>query len=213
VFAVLNLPTMSVGIGPTADEEAIPTIRELLPQLASLSDEPSVLIDLHGQRFAEPYTVPVMVELQRLGIPWYVDDTGFLRQVGSSRRYRGGASVRLFVREGDRARETPRGARRVAFADALTDAEADELSALKDELTPVINEGALALTDPHALSDAQLRDADYLFNSGALADLVASDRLEVPARWSASLRRYADLQHQSDRLTVAVFAEPLERGS
>jgi hypothetical protein len=213
VFAVLNLPTMSAGIGPTADEEAIPTIRELLPQLASLSDERSVLIDLHGQRFAEPYTVPVMVELQRLGIPWYIDDTGFLRQVGSSRRYRGGASVRLFLREGDRARETPPGTRRVAFVDALTDAEADELTALKDELTPVINEGGLALTGPPALSDAQLRDADYLFRWSGLADSVLNDRAEVPARWSTALRRYADLQHQSDRLTVAVFAEPLEPGS
>jgi hypothetical protein len=210
VFAVLNLPTMSAGIGPTADEEAIPTIRELLPQLASLSDERSVLIDLHGQRFAEPYTVPVMVELQRLGIPWYIDDIGFLRQVGSSRRYRGGASVRLFLREGDRAREIPPGTRRVAFVDALSDAEADELAALKDELTPVINGGALLLTGPHPLSEAQLRDADYLFEWGALADFVLNDRADVPARWSAALRRYADLQHQSSLLTVAVFTEPLE---
>jgi len=210
VFALLNLPTMSAGVGPTADAEAIPTIRELVPQLESLRGERGVLIDLRGQRFAEPFTVPVMVELQRLGIPWYADDAVLLRQVGSTRAYRGGASVRLFVREGDRARETPPGARRVAFVDGLTDAEADELSASKDELTPVINDGALSVTGPHALSDAQLRDADYLFNSGALVDLVASDRLEIPARWSAALRRYAHLQHRSDRLTVAVFAEPLE---
>ena len=108
------------------------------------------------------------------------------------------------------ARATPPGTRRVAFVDAVTDSEADELAALKDELTPVINEGSLALTGPHALSDAQLRDADYLFNSGALVDLVACDLVDVPARWSAALRRYADLQHQSDRLTVAVFAERLE---
>jgi hypothetical protein len=121
--------------------------------------------------------------------------------------------VRLFLREGDRARETPPGTRRVAFVDALTDAEADELTALKDELTPVISEGGLALTGPPALSDAQLRDADYLFRWSGLADSVLNDRAEVPARWSTALRRYADLQHQSDRLTVAVFAEPLEPGS
>jgi hypothetical protein len=210
VFALLNLPTMSAGVGPTADAEAIPTIRELVPQLESLRGERGVLIDLRGQRFAEPFTVPVMVELQRLGIPWYADDAVLLRQVGSTRAYRGGASVRLFVREGDRARETPPGARRVAFVDALTDPEADELSALKDELTPVINEGALAVKGPHTLSDAQLRDADYLFKSGALVGLLARDLVEVPARWSEALRRYADLEHQSDRLTVAVFAEPLE---
>jgi hypothetical protein len=210
VFAVLNLPTMSAGVGPSSDEETIPTIRELLPQLASLGGERSVLFDLRGTRFAEPYTVPVMVELQRLGVPWYLDDTGFLRQVGSSRRYRGGASVRLFLREGDGAREIPPGTRRVAFVDALSDAEADELAALKDELTPVLNAGALVLKGPHPLSDAQLRDADYLFKWGALVDFVLNDRAEVPARWSAALWRYADLQHQSSHLTVAVFAEPLE---
>jgi hypothetical protein len=210
VFALLNFPTMSAGVGPTADAEAIPTIRELVPQLESLRGERGVLIDLRGQRFAEPFTAPVMVELQRLGVPWYADDAVLLRQVGSTRAYRGGASVRLFVREGDRARQIPPGTRRVAFVDALTDAQADELSALKDELTPVISGGALAVSGPHALSNAQLRDADYLFNSGALVDLVASDRLEAPARSSAALRRYAELQHRSDRLTVAVFAEPLE---
>jgi hypothetical protein len=213
VFAVLNLPTMSASVGPTADAEAIPTVRQLLPQLASLSGEGSVLVDVQEQRFAEPYTVPVVVELQRLGIRWYAVQPGLLRQVGPSRTYRGGASVRLFLREGDRARETPPGTHRVAFVDALTDAEADELAALKDELTPVINEGALAVKGPHTLSDAQLRDADYLFKSGALVGLLARDLVEVPARWSEALRRFADLEHQSDRLTVAVFAEPLERGS
>jgi hypothetical protein len=213
VFALLNLPAMSAQIGPSADAKAIPTTRELLPQLASLRGERGVLVDVQGQRFAEPYTAPVMVELQRLGIPWYADNAVLLRQVGSTRAHRGGASVRLFLREGDRARETPPGTRRVAFVDALTEAEADELSALKDELTPVIDDGVFTPTGPHDLSDAQLRDADYLFNSRALVGLVASDLLEVPARWSAALRRYADLQYQSDRLTVAVFAEPLERGS
>jgi hypothetical protein len=212
-FSVLNLPAMNALVGPSADAAAIPTIRELLPQLASLRGERSVLVDPQGLPFAEPYSVPVMVELERLGIPWYLDSPGLLRQVGSSRKYRGGASVRMFLRMGDRARETPPGTHRVAFVDAITDAEADELAALKDELTPVINEGALAVKGPHTLSGAQLRDADYLFQSGALAGLLARDLVEVPARWSASLRRYAELQHQSDRLTVAVFAEPLEQGS
>jgi hypothetical protein len=212
-FSVLNLPAMNALVGPSADAAAIPTIRELLPQLASLRGERSVLVDPQGLPFAEPYSVPVMVELERLGIPWYLDSPGLLRQVGSSRTYRGGASVRMFLRMGDRARETPPGTHRVAFVDAITDAEADELVALKDELTPAINEGALAVEGPHTLSGAQLRDADYLFQSGALAGLLARDVVEVPARWSAALRRYADLQYQSSRLTVAVFAEPLERGS
>ena len=61
-------------------------------------------------------------------------------------------------------------------------------------------------------TDAQLRDADYLFGTRALVGLVRDDRLRVPDRWAEVLARYADLQYQADRLTVAVFVEPLRGG-
>jgi hypothetical protein len=215
VLCTLNLPWMNAGVGPSGDADAIPTVRSLVPQLASLRKERGVLIDLTEQRFAEPYSVPVMVELQRLGVPWFVDEPGLLRQVGPSRTYDGQASARLFIREGDRAREAPPGTRRVAFVDALTDTEADELASIKDELTPFIVGGGLVLHTGSGtpgsleLSDAQLRDADYLLTSRALVGLLDDDQLDVPEGWADTLARYRDLQYQADRLTVGVFVEPL----
>jgi hypothetical protein len=214
VLCALNLPSMSAGVGPAADANAIPTVRELVPQLASLHGERGVLIDVTGERFAEPYTFPVMVELQRLGVPWFVEEPGLVRQVGPGRAYEGAASLRLFVREGNAAREVEDGVRRVAFVEALSPAEADELADAEQQLRQFIAGGGLLGTGVVAdargdLTDANLRDADYLFASRTLAGLVADDRLRVPDRWDEVLARYADLQYQADRLTVAVVVEPI----
>ena len=239
-LSVLALPAEDARLGPSADADAMPAIRTLLPQLAQLRDEPGVLFDVRGLRFAEPFSVPVMNELQQLGVPWFVDDRGMARQLGEDRAYSGGASVLLFLREGDAARETPAGAHRVAFADGLTEDETDELDALQEELRPfiagggiVLNDAALARArnddalvrsrildagDAEVPSAEQLRDPDYLMSPGTassrylrrLVYLVAEDQLEVPDRWARPLQRYAELRQQADRLTVAVFTRPLE---
>jgi hypothetical protein len=214
-LAALNLPSTNAGVGPAADADAIPTVRELLPQLASLSDKRAVLIDITGWRFAEPYTFPVMAELQRLDVPWFLADPGMVRQFGPSHSHEGQASLRLFVREGDAARSIPDGARRVAFVEALGGMEAAELARLEADLRSFIAEGGLvggavsAEGETVEWTDAQLRDARYLFDTRTLVALVRADRLRVPARWAEVLRRYADLQYQADHLTVGVFVEPL----
>jgi hypothetical protein len=218
VLSGLNLPSMNAHVGPAADANAIPTVRALVPQLAPLRGERGVLVDVTGVRFAEPYMFAVMVELQRLDVPWFVEEPGQVRQLGPERTYKGQASVRLFVREGDAAREAPDGAQRVAFVDALSAAEAAELASIQDDLRPFIADGGLLRSrvvpgdgsaDP---TDAQLRDAGYLFASRALAGLVGNDRLRLSDHWADVLARYADLQYQADRLTVAVFVQPLRDG-
>lgn len=214
-LGALNVPFMNARLGPAADAGSIPTVRELVSELAPLRGEQGVLIDLREQRFAEPYSAPVMLELQRLGVPWFVDEAGQVRQVGDTRAYDGDASVRLFIREGDAARTVPDGARRVAFVEALSGPEAQELAGLEDDLRSFIAEGGLVggAVSPEGetleWTDAQLRDADYLFEFRTLVGLVRDDRLRVPARWAEVLGRYADLQYQADRLTVAVFVEAL----
>lgn len=122
-LALANLPAMNAEVGPPADAAAMATIRGITPGLRSLDGEVGVYIDLTGQRFAEPYTWAVMSELQRLGVPWYTDDTVTLRQVGPSRELDGKAeaSVRLYLREGEAAREEPPGAERIAFYEGETD--------------------------------------------------------------------------------------------
>lgn len=120
VLGALNIPAMNARLGPADSAESMPAVRELVSELAPLRAERGVLVDLREQRFAEPYSAPVMLELERLGIPWFVDDPGQLRQVGD-RAYEGDASVRLIIREGDAAREAPPGADRIAYAEAPGD--------------------------------------------------------------------------------------------
>jgi hypothetical protein len=231
----LALPTMNARVGPSADADSMSAIRALAPQLAALRGEQGVLFEVSGLRFAEPFSVPVMAELQRLGVPWFVDDGGIVRQLGTARRYSpGDASVRLFLREGDAARQVPDGVRRVAFVDGTDPAEAAELQRLQEDLRPFIAAGGLRLTararaeandptvdNPDApVTTAELRDPDKLFAPGTassrynrkLVYLVEADRLAVAEPWSSKLERYADLQQQADRLTVAVFVETLVDG-
>jgi hypothetical protein len=120
VLGALNVPSMNARLGPADSAESMPAVRQLVSELAPLRAESGVLVDLREQRFAEPYSAPVMLELERLGVPWFVDDPGQLRQVGD-RAYDGDASVRLFIREGDAAREAPPGADRIAFAEGPGD--------------------------------------------------------------------------------------------
>ena len=232
LLAGLALPTMNARVGPSADADSMPAIRSLGPQLAALRGERGVLFDVSDLRFAEPFSFAVMAELQELGVPWFVDDEGLVRQLGPARRYSSGdASMRLFLREGDAARQVPDGARRVAFVDGTDPAEAAELSRLQEDLRPFIAAGGLRLTAPAravaedpwvddpdaAVTTSELRDPDQLFSpktaqpryNRKLVYLVEEDRLAVAEPWSSKLERYADLQQQADRLTVAVFVEPL----
>jgi hypothetical protein len=120
MLGALNIPSMNARLGPADSAETMPAVRELVSELAPLRAERGVLVDLREQRFAEPYSAPVMLQLERLGVTWFVDDPGQLRQVGD-RAYEGDASVRLFIREGDAAREAPPGADRIAYAEGPGD--------------------------------------------------------------------------------------------
>ena len=120
MLGTLNVPSMNARLGPADSAETMPAVRELVSELAPLRAERGVLVDLREQRFAEPYSAPVMLELERLGVAWFVDDPGQLRQVGD-RVYEGDASVRLFISEGEAAREASPGADRIAYAEGPGD--------------------------------------------------------------------------------------------
>jgi hypothetical protein len=185
VLALASVPAWNAEVGPAGDADSAPAIRALRPQLTALEDEPGLLMEVRGLRFAEPFSVPVVSELQRLGVPWYVDDPGMVRQLGEARRYEGQPARRLIFREGDAAREVPPGEERVAFVEGLTPAEADELADLQDRLRPFIEDGGLALDDharqvgrdfydPDAglLVDGYLSDADHLFEWGSASSVT-----------------------------------------
>jgi hypothetical protein len=217
VLGVAALPAYNPHTGPSYDSDAMPAIRTILPQLSELRDEEAVLFDVRSIRFAEPFSIAVMSELQRLGVAWYVNESIMARQLGDTRSWRGErASVRLFVVEGDPARETPPGARRIAFADGLAPGEAEELAGLKDDLLPMITSGGLTVNGVALPPEVLGPNSEFPTGTASSADLrrmvdfVLADQFEAPARWVEPLRRFAELQRKADRLTVGVFIEPLE---
>jgi hypothetical protein len=122
-LSLLSLPAHREGSGPSAgpsttEASAMPLFRELRGQLGVLEDRGTLLVEVDGLPLFEPYSTPLMLELQRRGIPFVVDHRFTVLQVGRSRRHRDGdAEWAVYVAEG-RAAAVPRpGAERVAFVD------------------------------------------------------------------------------------------------
>lgn len=219
VFSALNLPYYNQAVGPSADADAIPVARRLNAQLRVLEGSGPLLFDLTGQRFAEPYSIGVQAELQRLGIPFVVSDEGLVRQLGERRRFDGDADARIFLREGPAARRPLSGATRVAFAEGLAADDQRELDALRGEVAGyvaehgvVLNARGQAALDPGDLPpvDPTAIDVEQLFDDRLLAAAILAGYLDIEPAWSERFDRYAELQRDEDLLTVAVFIAPLE---
>ena len=213
VLALLTLPTHAVPAGPQADSDAIPVVRDLARRIDPLEDEGTVLYDTRGLRFAEPWTSAVMAALQEKHIDFTVDDDVWVRQLGTKRRDHGDAEARIFVREGDAARDVPPGARRIAFVDGLDMDEQGELATLERSLVDVpiaLNRAGEAAVRSGALPafDGGAPTAEALLSYGGLASLLRDRLIAVPSNRVRELARYADLRYRADRHTVAVFLDP-----
>ncbi len=223
VLSAVNLPAHNVGAGPSDDAWAIPVVRELGERMEALEGEGPLLIDMRGIRFAEPYSGPVMAELQRREIPFVVDDEGMVRQLGPSRRA-GPDAQRLFIREGEAARTMAPGQRRAVFVEGLDDAEQAELDQLSDAVVAHLEElGAVPL---NARGRAALERGDLtvaasrpevltsepsaLLATRELGFMVERDLLDLSAVEEERFDRYAALQRASDYETVALFLAPLD---
>lgn len=125
VLVVLGIPARNAATGPSADAWAIPIVRELVSQLGPLDDAGLVLVDLSVIRFAEPYSTPVMLELERRGVPFVVDDPIAVGQLGVGRALRPGDTVDLVLRvvDGHGAESPEAGWERLAYVPGRTDRE------------------------------------------------------------------------------------------
>ena len=114
--AVLTFPryVQDTGLPPYVDAQA-PVVRELDGQLGALEGIGTVWYSAEGLPYNDNYAVSVLAELQRRGIPFVVDLPGFVRQFGDDREYRGDADVKMVLRWGPDALETPDGWDRVAL--------------------------------------------------------------------------------------------------
>ena len=218
-ISAANLPTFNQAAGPSADARAIPVMADLGRQLDVLEDGGPVLMDLAGIRFAEPYTLAVMAELQRRGIEFVVpeDDEVLLRQLGPERAFDGtNAEQLLLVREGEAVRTPPPGTRRIALVEGLDERERAEVSTLTEEVTDRLGSEALRLNDDgeRAVADGTVPSPDgldpaALVRTRLLFALAGRDLLDVDADLEADLDRLGELYRRADVETVAVFVGPL----
>jgi hypothetical protein len=133
VLVLLALPAHNPRTGPSTDEWAIPIVRDLVDQMDEVDDAGLVLVDLSVIRFAEPYSTPVLLELQRRGVEFVVDDQIAVGQLGPRREHEAGDPVdrELRIVDGVAALEPEPGWERIAFVAGLEEAEQRELDALE----------------------------------------------------------------------------------
>jgi len=221
--AALNLPYADEGRGPNSFEYAIPAASDLASNMGSLESQGPLLIDdlFHGT-FADPYGGAAAAELQLRGIPFVTGDAALERHLGPARHYNGhNAKAALLLRTGDATLEAPPGSREVARGEGLSAADQRELARLKTQIAEYLAEGRLRLNrrgqaalDRGALKNlAQVQssgaDPRVLFSSRELDVMIRDHFLVLDDVWSRRFERYADLQHQWDLQTVALFLAPI----
>jgi hypothetical protein len=223
VFAALNLPTANIGRGPTSFSYALPATRQLEKQMGALEGKgPFLIDDLFRGNFADPYGAAVLAELQRRGVELVAADHGLVRLFGPARRFNGGnAESALLLRIADATRTPPLGTHRVALAEGLSRVDQRELERLETDIGEYIAQGRLRLNarGQAALEAARLPNlARFRAQSLDVAGLLASREIDVMARdhdlaldatWSRRFERYAELHHEWDRRTVALFVGPV----
>jgi hypothetical protein len=215
VVSVAALPASGASVGPANDSDVFPVLRALGEQLDDLEVREPIVYDTRGARFAEPWTPAVMVALAEHGIEFQVIEEFWRRQLGDGRWADGTASERLYLREGEEADVVPPGARRVAYVQGITDDEVRELRKLERAIAHVdlsLNDAGRAA---HALEplpyfrDAEV-DVPEMVETGWLSVFVKADVVDVPESDRAAVERYADLWYRRNRLTVALFVEPID---
>ena len=222
--AAFTVPRADDGLSPNSQRYAYatPALRDLNRHMGALEGQGTLVIDGVHDRFATPYGWPVIAELQRRGIPFVARKPGTVRQLGPTRRFNGhNANAELFLVEGEGALGAPPGSRLAARGEGLPAAEQRELMRLKTQIgaylqrngVPLNARGRAAL-DAGALptlaaSSQQTPDAAALLAARELDVMILDRYLTLDDAWLHRFKRYAELQHESDQRTVALFVRPL----
>lgn len=207
-------------VGPTADDDAAPVLRALASQLAGVEVAGPLLLEEDVLRVFEPYSIGIVMELDRRGVEVVVDDEGLVRQLGEDRRATGDEAGRLLVLQGPEW-EVPTGARVIAEVEGLDPGDARSEADLRARVRAAAELGRVALTDIgvdvrdageldwlEVGSDGTL-DPALLEAPGVVAEAVVRGYLAAPGRDGDALRRWAVLARQRDRATVTVAVAPV----
>lgn len=219
-FSGLTLPSYNPMTGPAADADAIPTTRQLIKQLRTLEGQGPFVYDIRTLRFAEPYSVPVMAELDRRGVEFRLDEEGMIHQFGRSREAVGEEQGRLFQREGDAAFEAPSGGTLIARVVGLSESDRAKMEQLQAELSAHIAETGLTLNAAgreavrlgavrgFGSPESVLRQAEPFIRSYDFVRLAQDDLAVADPAWRARLRRYGALRERWMEHTVAIYLVP-----
>jgi len=110
---------------------AEPVLRDLDRQISAHPPRGPLLVDFSNTFFLEPYSTPIMAQLQRSGVEFVTDNATQIHQVGPDRRFNGhNARARILYRQGNGALTTPVGEQRIAFHAGLSPAQREELDEL-----------------------------------------------------------------------------------
>lgn len=225
VIAGLALPYADEGLGPNSETYAYapPGIKDLARHMQPVEEEGPLLIDdLFFGPFADPYGWAVAAEVQRRGVDFVVSTPGLVRQFGPERRFDGhNAKAALLLRQGQATLEAPAGSRQVARGQGLPAAEVRELEQLKKQIGDYIAERGLRLdargqaaleagTLPTMARSAETElDVSALFATRELDVMIREGYLVLDDAWRERFTRYADIQHEWDLKTVALFVGPV----
>ncbi len=128
LLVVLTIPTYDAGVGPNLNLWAEPVLRDIDRQIAAHPPRGPLLADFSNEFFLEPFSTPLLAQLQRSGVEFVTEDETQVRQIGEDRRFDGhNARARLVYRQGLGALETPPGWRRIALHPGLDRARRREL--------------------------------------------------------------------------------------
>jgi len=224
VFAVLTLPTSNQSGGPNDQQWAIDSATELRTHVGELRDRGPVLVDGLFDEVFDPYGAVILAEMQRRGIDYVADSHVLVRQLGDDRRYTGAnAQDAVYVRTGDSAEQGLLGTERLAIVDGLTARERDELAELEEQVAADLEEqgvrlnadgrAALARGDLPIVRRQRADDAfdvDELLASNDVARMVLEDLIVLDDGSHRRFERYAELERQRRRETVALFVGPIE---
>lgn len=221
LLSLLALPSHNPRTGPSYDADTIPTARRLLAQLGPLEGKGPLVVDVEGVRFADPYNLAVMAELQRRDVEFRFLDEGMGHQFGPSRMADGTERGRIFQRDRDNVlTPPPPGSTLVARVVGLDEDGRAERDRLRAEVATYIEETGLRLNaagrDAWDVEDIRdfgprdevLRTAEPFVFTDTFAEVVRRDLITVEPAWQDRFERYAALLERWQRHTVAIYYEP-----
>jgi hypothetical protein len=221
MFAALTLPSWNPQLGPSAEADGIDAARDLAADLDDVPRDGTILVETNNLPLFDPFSTVVMLELQRRGIDFVVDDDGLARQLGEERRFDGRASHRLVMAYGVDETHAIDGATRVAFAAGVDEPQRRELAELTGRTTELLSDGGVRFNarGRNARNEGSVRDletrrakaaAEEVVREGDVMRAVRNGWIELKGESGRLLARYAQLQNMADRYTVGVFLQPLD---